>query len=209
MPAPKGHTFNIGRKHTEESKKNMSRAKKGKKLGPRGPNKKPFSIEARKNMSIAHMGEKNHFYGKQHTDETKEKISQKALGRPSSRKGQKCTKGTKIKMKQNHADVLGSNNPAWNGGRNRRSNGYIYVYAPNHPLSTGGQIAEHRLVMEETIGRHLIKGEEVHHKNGIRDDNRAENLELWTNSHPCGQRVEDKIKWAKEFLQQHGYNINK
>jgi hypothetical protein len=55
--------------------------------------------------------------------------------------------------------------------------------------------------MEEHLGRKLLPHEEVHHINGIRDDNALGNLELWSNSHPAGQRVVDLVRWAKEILQ--------
>jgi HNH endonuclease len=54
--------------------------------------------------------------------------------------------------------------------------------------------------MEQMIGRKLVNKENAHHKNGIRSDNRPENLELWSKSQPSGQRVEDKVQWAIEML---------
>ncbi len=69
--------------------------------------------------------------------------------------------------------------------------------------SRGNQttIFQHREVMSEMLGRPLRKGETVHHKNGVRHDNRPENLELWSRSQPAGQRVEDKLRWAIEMIE--------
>jgi endogenous inhibitor of DNA gyrase (YacG/DUF329 family) len=79
--------------------------------------------------------------------------------------------------------------------------GYVIVYSPDHPAANkNGYVFEHRLVVEAALGRLLEKGETVHHRNGLRTDNRVENLELWTGDHPSGQRVEDMIEFCKEFL---------
>jgi hypothetical protein len=67
----------------------------------------------------------------------------------------------------------------------------------------GQKILEHRAVMEDLLGRPLVEGETVHHRNGVRDDNRPENLELWASYHHPGQRVADKIHAAIETLQRY------
>lgn len=74
----------------------------------------------------------------------------------------------------------GPQNPYWGGGIYKdNTSGYIWVYNPEHPFRTKkGYVLEHRLVMEQFIGRHLRENEIVHHKNKIKDDNRIENLEI-------------------------------
>jgi hypothetical protein len=94
------------------------------------------------------------------------------------------------------------NHPLWKGGRTKNDKGYVLVATPGHPKARQhcSYVPEHVLVMESQLGRYLLPGENVHHKNGIRDDNRPENLELWVSSQPSGQRVSDLVEWAKIIL---------
>lgn len=72
---------------------------------------------------------------------------------------------------------MGQENPNWKGGRSVASNGYVLIKRPGHPMAdVRGYVYEHRLVASEMLGRLLEPGEQVHHRNEIKTDNRPENL---------------------------------
>ena len=87
-----------------------------------------------------------------------------------------------------------------NTGKTYDRDGYVFIRYISGNGRAGKYKYEHRLVMEQMIGRELLGIENVHHKNGIRSDNRPENLELWSRRQPPGQRVEDKVEYAIEIL---------
>jgi len=102
----------------------------------------------------------------------------------------------------------GAANGRWRGGRTRHKAGYLMVLARDHPRAgSNGYVFEHVLVMEAALGRFLFPGETVHHLNGVRDDNRPDNLELWTRPQPSGVRARDALTWARVIVDRYAGTV--
>lgn len=85
----------------------------------------------------------------------------------------------------------GPRNPSWRGGRILVGR-YWYIHRPSHPHATGnGYVAEHRLLMEGVLGRTLLPGEVVHHKDGNPRNNDPANLELFASN---GEHLSHELK---------------
>ena len=107
------------------------------------------------------------FKGHKHTEEAKHRIK---------------INSAKTQFKKGHKGFCGEEHWNWKEGRVKDVHGYIWILNKEHPFARGkGYIREHRLIMEKKLHRYLKKEEVVHHRNGIRDDNRIENLKLFNN----------------------------
>lgn len=92
---------------------------------------------------------------------------------------------------------MGVNNPNFGGGRYVDDKGYIRVLRPEHPHSISGYTYEHRLVLEEHLGRILGSWETVHHINEVKEDNRVSNLYLCTVAEHTAIHSEGRhISWS-------------
>ena len=152
------------RKQSKETKRKISIAHIGKKI----------SKETRQKISLACIGRK-------HSEETKLKISKalKKIDMGKWMRGRKLSKETRIKMSQSR---IGNKHPNWKGGKFIGPGGYIFIHMPNHPSCNNHRyVREHRLVIEKHLGRFLKPKEIVHHINGIKTDNRIENIRLLSN----------------------------
>lgn len=111
------------------------------------------------------------------------------------RKPETYLKVAETRSKRTYEYVKGPSHPSWKGGRHKR-NGYIFInIGPNKYKQ------EHRIVFEKYLGRELGPEEIVHHINGIKTDNRIENLELMDRAeHARHHMIHDRSKTDKGVL---------
>ena len=122
--------------------------------GPKKGHKQ--SEETKRKRALSQTGEKNHRWGTHHTEEWKQRMSKL---------------------------MKGKNSPSWKGGKTIDKDGYILISITEHPNANGtGYVREHRLIVEKKIGRYLTRDEQVHHINGIKNDNRLKNLYLFSSN---------------------------
>lgn len=170
--------------------------------------KKHIHTDSWKKQLSERMKENKYALGNKHSEDWKRQAAKRARGNKHARNHIPWNKGLTIndprifksiqflrKLNLGRPHPKGRDNPCWKGGRFIDEYGYIHIQSPNHPYkSSTNRVREHRLVMESWLREHnpvnplliKIKGvlylrreAVVHHKNGIRGDNRIENLLLF------------------------------
>jgi hypothetical protein len=160
---------------------------------PKGFN---HSEETKEKQSRHHRG--TGLLGKHHSEETKRKIGISAKGRKHSKKTKK----------QIGYGKLGRKNYNWKGGIRIDKQGYICIYKPHHPYGRQRYVKEHRLLIEEQIGRYLLPFEPCHHRNGIKADNRLINLMAFISNSAHGRFEGGKKKVASFEILFDGQKLN-
>lgn len=133
---------------------------------------------------------------------TNKLLSSKEISRATGLKQkhvQKLLKKYDLPRQKQGDSAKGKRNHFWKGGKVVDKSGYILVKMNNHPFCNAlGYVREHRLIMENKLKRYLLPIEVVHHKNGIKNDNRIENLELFSkNSEHLKKELKEKIpRWS-------------
>jgi len=146
--------FKKGYKMLEETKRKISNSLKGHFVSEEIKRKIGFALKGRK-----------------FSEERRRNLS-------IAHKGQKPS----LKLLEYFKIRKGKKHPRWKGGKIKDEEGYILIYKPEHPFAIHNRyIKEHRFVIESKIKRYLLSTEQVHHINGIRNDNRIENLICFKN----------------------------
>jgi len=138
-----------------------------------------------------------------------QELRRRETGKPAFRPRQKCTvDGCDDRQHAKTFCVAHYQLAKRNGDpvskRSKNGEGFTTPYGYRMVTVNGEQMAEHRAVMQAKLGRRLFRNDSVHHINGVRHDNRIENLELWSTFQPYGQRVADKLAWAREIIAFYG-----
>lgn len=181
----KNRVAHLGKKLSEETKRKMSIAKKGKNVG-----EKHYRWKGGKIRKICQECNKE-FYVDNHKGVV----------------GKYCSTICCSKWKSKHN--IREKSPVWKGGRTKTKHGYILILKHEHPFNVRGYVLEHRLKMEEKIDRYLEKWEVVHHINGIKDDNKIENLQLCSHFHlgQVGIKMFKEINRLRCLLEKKGGSL--
>ena len=113
----------------------------------------------------------------------REKMSKAHLGNPGYWKGKKLSKNHKRKLSISHLGKFGKQSSHWQNGEIKDKQGYVHIYMPSHPRAKHRRYVKRAvLTIEKKIGRYLLSFEHCHHINGIKDDDKPENLMAFTSN---------------------------